>query len=92
VRAANVAEEALGRRVDPPDDPVRVEDVARNGDRNERPFDVPSERELTVVVTIGTVWPSPRVLSYERAPEAPSEGRTPDAHAEARASGGVPSR
>ena len=45
VPAANVAEEALSRRVDPPDDSGRVEDVARDGQAGERPLDVTADRQ-----------------------------------------------
>ncbi len=45
VPAADVAEEALGRRVDPLDDPGRVEDVARDGYVGERLLDVAADRQ-----------------------------------------------
>jgi hypothetical protein len=45
VLAANVAEQALGRRIEPPDDAGRVEDVARDRQTGERQLDVTADRE-----------------------------------------------
>jgi hypothetical protein len=48
VPSADVAQEPLGRRVDPPDDAVRVENVARDGNTGERLLDVAADRALEV--------------------------------------------
>ena len=45
VPAADVAEQALGRRVEPPDDSGRVEDVARDGQADERLLDITADRQ-----------------------------------------------
>jgi hypothetical protein len=40
---ADVADKPLGRCIQPPDDPRRVEDVARDADVLQRPLDVPAD-------------------------------------------------
>ena len=45
--AADVAEQPLGRRVDPADDPRRVEDVARDADALQGPLDVAADSQAS---------------------------------------------
>jgi hypothetical protein len=43
VPTANIAKQSLGCRIDPPHDPRRVEDVAREVDAAERSLDVSTD-------------------------------------------------
>ena len=48
VATADVADEPLGCRIDPPNDPGLVEDVARDGDVLQSLLDVAAERQASV--------------------------------------------